>query len=294
MNETINILKKRSSVRVYQEKPIKKEILDSILEAGMASATGGNLQPVTIIKIVSQENKQWLVDQRMQSLVGKAAVNLLFCIDYHRLKKWSESHKAPFVMDKSFRHFWISFQDVIIMAQTIETAANSYGIGSVYLGTALDLMPQLIEKFKLPKGVVPVVLLSMGYPKSERKIIRKLSTDVVVHDEEYHDQSIDFLESEFSKKYGDPKTDLNEDIIKKILKVVLAVDGEEKMKETSEYLKTVKKVSVPMRCFGLHYVADYMACDNSEFMNILYNNGLIWAKGENHPEYGDDEEFKEI
>ncbi|MCK4551291.1 MAG: nitroreductase family protein [Tenericutes bacterium] len=284
MNETINILMNRSSVRVYQDKPIEKDILDSILKAGLASASAGNLQPVSIIKIENKINSQWFVDHHTQALVGKAPLNLLFCLDFHRLKKWSANHKAPFVMDKSFRHFWVGFQDVIIMAQTIETAANAYGIGSVYIGTIVDMIPDIQERYKLPKGVIPVVLLSMGYPTSKRKIAQKLSIDVVVHNEEYQDHSIEFLESEYKKKYGEPKTDLNEDRIKQILQVVLEVDGEEKKKEVEEYLKTIDKVSIPMRYFGLHYVANYMARDNTEFLEMLHDNGFIWAKGENHPD----------
>ena len=98
MNETINILMNRSSVRVYQDKPIEKDILDSILKAGLASASAGNLQPVSIIKIENKINSQWFVDHHTQALVGKAPLNLLFCLDFHRLKKWSANHKAPFVM----------------------------------------------------------------------------------------------------------------------------------------------------------------------------------------------------
>lgn len=283
MNETINILMNRSSVRVYDERPIEKNIVDSILKAGLASASAGNLQPVSIIKIEDKNNSNWFVEQEMQTLVGKAPLNLLFCLDFHRLKKWSDYHKAPFVMDKSFRHFWVGFQDVIIMAQTIETAANAYGIGSVYIGTAVDLIPQIQKHFYLPKGVLPVVLLSMGYPKSKRKIAQKLSTDVVVHNEKYQDFDIEYLESEYKKKYGDPKTDLTDDTIKKILTVVEEVDGLEKKIEVEEYLKTIEKVSTPMRYFGLHYIANYMARDNTDFLDILYDNGLIWAKGENYP-----------
>jgi FMN reductase [NAD(P)H] len=283
LNKTIEILNNRKSVRVFSEKDITDDILDSILDAGLHAASGGNLQPFSIIKIKSKENKEWFVEQRMQSFIGKAPVNLLFCIDFNRLEKWAKYHHAPFVMDKSFRHFWISFQDVIIAAQTIETAANSYGIGSVYIGTTIDLIPEIKEKFKLPIGVIPVVLLTMGYPASERPIANKLSKEIVVHNEEYSEQNIDFIEKEYTKKYGEPKTELDEDKLEKILKVIEETDGIDKANETKEYLKNIDKVSTPMRYFGLHYVANYMACDNDELLDILYKDGLIWAKNENHP-----------
>ena len=39
-----------------------------------------------------------------------------------------------------------------------------------------------------------------------------------------------------------------------------------------------------MRYFGLHYIANYMARDNTSFLDTLYKNGFIWAKGENFPD----------
>ena len=86
-------------------------------------------------------------------------------------------------MNKSLNHFWVGFQDVIILAQSIETAANSVGIGSCYIGTTLNFMKEIQEQFKLPKGVVPIVLLPMGYIDQEPRIANKLDLDIVFHDD---------------------------------------------------------------------------------------------------------------
>ena len=56
-----------------------------------------------------------------------------------------------------------------------------------------------------------------------------------------------------------------------------------KQKEVEEYLRNESKVSTPMRYFGLHYVANYMAKDNTGLLKILDDNGLIWASLQNHP-----------
>ncbi|PAT01349.1 hypothetical protein CI105_07155 [Candidatus Izimaplasma bacterium ZiA1] len=283
MNETMNILLNRCSVRSFKDEQINEDIINSFIEAGLKAASGGNLQPLSIIKITDEKNSKWFVDQGLQGFISKAPLNLLFCLDFNRLKKWAEYHNAPFVMDKSLRHFWISFQDVIIAAQSIETAANSYGVGSVYIGTTVDMIVEIQEKFNLPKGVIPIVLLTMGYPKNECKIANKLSKDIVVHNESYQEHTIEFINEEYFKKYGEPQQDLTDKLKTQIIKVVNEVDGPIKQKQVEEYLSKESKVSTPMRYFGLHYVANYMAKDNTGLLKTLDDNGLIWASLQNHP-----------
>lgn len=284
MNDTLKVLNNRFSVRKFKDKDIDDSTLNKILEAGLKSASAGNLQPFSVIKVKDKQNREFLTNLGLQKFIGQAPVNLLFCLDFNRLRRWSEYHKAPFVMDKSMNHFWVGFQDVIILAQTIETAANSLGIGSCYIGTTLQFMSELQEHFKLPKGVIPVVLLPMGYIDQEKRIANKLDVDIIFHDEEYKEHDIEYINQKYLDKYGDPKLDLNSERLEKILEVITEVDGEERAKEVQTFLDKEEKVSMPMRYFGLHYVANYMAKYNTELLNFLYDNGLIWAKGENHPQ----------
>lgn len=283
MNDTFKVLNNRFSVRKYKEKDIEETVLNDILNAGLKSASAGNLQPISIIKIRDMENRKFFTDLGLQKFIEKAPVNLLFCLDFNRLKRWSTHHKAPFVMDKSFNHFWVGFQDVVIMAQTIETAANSVGIGSCYIGTTLNIMHKIKEHFKLPNGVVPIVLLPMGYIDQETKIAGKLDIDTVVHNEVYTELPIEDLNQKYHEKYGAPKVVLNEERRAQIVEVVREVDGEERAKEIKEFLKNEEVASTPMRYFGLHYVANHMARYNSEILEFLYDCGFIWAKRENHP-----------
>ncbi len=283
MNKTIDVLNNRFSVRKFKDKEIPDDVLNEILNAGLKSASAGNLQPFSIIKIKEMKNKKFFTDLGLQKFIEEAPVNLLFCLDFNRLKKWARHHKAPFVMDKSFNHFWVGFQDVIIAAQTIETAANSLGIGSCYIGTTLQIMSEIQEYFKLPEGVVPVVLLPMGYINQESRIAGKLDINTIVHNEVYTEQSPQELTDNYLRKYGEPKLNLNEERIEQIVEVVKEVDGVEQANEVRKYLKTQDKVSMPMRYFGLHYVANYMAKHNSDILDFLYDNGFIWAKGENFP-----------
>ena len=56
-NETVRLLFERSSCRSFLDKTIPQEVLNAVLEAGTHSASAGNLQPYSIIKIENLENR---------------------------------------------------------------------------------------------------------------------------------------------------------------------------------------------------------------------------------------------
>jgi len=151
---------------VFRDQTIPPDILETVLAAGLHAATGGNLQPYSIIQVEAEGSRQELAKLGDQAFIADAPVSLLFCIDYHRLARWADLLDAPFSATRSFRHFWIAFQDTIICAENICTAADALGLGSVYIGTVLEYFVRLREMFRLPDGVFPVVLLCLGYPRS--------------------------------------------------------------------------------------------------------------------------------
>lgn len=180
-NETIRLLHERSSCRSFHDRPIPDDVMRTILEAGTHAPTGGNLQPFSIIRIDDTKAKQRLCELcEDQKFIAKAPTNLLFCIDYHRLDRWAELEVAPFTANHAFRHFWIAFQDTIIAAQNICTAADALGLGSVYVGTVTECFPELRQMCDLPDGVFPVVLLSLGYPTQRPAPKRKLDIEIII------------------------------------------------------------------------------------------------------------------
>jgi len=214
-NRTLKLLIERASCRSFKEKKIPPDVLQLILEAGIHSPTGGNLQPYSVIKIEDEKTKRKLAQFcEKQNYIAEAPVNLLFCIDFHRLQRWAKLEIAPFTATSSFRHFWISFQDTIICAQNICTAADSLGLGSVYIGTVLECFRELRDMFKLPRGVFPIVLLCLGYPESKPLPRKKLGVDVMVHDDKYNEIEDQKLIDAFARKYTDLKVEITEERVK--------------------------------------------------------------------------------
>lgn len=283
-NETMRFLYERASCRSFEDRPIPEEILNEIIGAGLHAATGGNLQPYSIIKITDKSTKRRLVDEcEMQNIVENAPVDLLFCIDWRRIGRWAEACNAPFIANKSYRHFWIALQDTVICAQNICTAADSLGLGSVYIGTVESCFMELKSIFNIPEGVFPVVLLSLGYPTKYPATANKMGIEGIVHEESYTDLPVEKLIELYDKKYNGktfPNSDSN---LNTIYKVALDVGGKEYADEMLSKIKNTGYINMAQRYFGLHYLANWSATGNKKFIDTLLAYGFPWIEGKDFP-----------
>ena len=282
-NETVRLLFERSSCRSFLDKKIPENVLSLVLEAGTHAPTAGNLQPYSIIRIEQEETKRKLAEMCEQSFIGKAPVLLLFCLDLHRNERWAKLETAPYTATSSFRHFWVSFQDTIICAQNICTAADSMGLGSVYIGTVIDKPSEIQAMFKLPKGVFPVVLVCMGYPTKRMKPRNKLDAKVVVHPECYREMKDQEIIDAYDQKYSDEKHQsaklgVSEERLETIMKVCRTVNGEKFAKKCADRIKANGYINIAQHYFGLHYRADDMPKGNDNYLRLMEKSGFKWFK----------------
>jgi FMN reductase [NAD(P)H] len=275
-NPTLRLLTERASCRDFAAKKIPPRVLQHVLEAGVHAPTGGNLQPYSIIKIEKEATRKKLAERCGQPFIARAPVNLLFCIDFHRIERWAGLETAPFTATSSFRHFWIGFQDTIICAQNICTAADSLGLGSVYIGTVLEFIPKVRTMLRLPKGVFPVVLLCLGYPKTRPEPRRKLDAEVVVHNERYRELSDRKLLAAYNAKHAGIHVEIIEQRLRRIERVCRKAHGAGFARECLGRIKKNGCISMAQFYFGLHYVADVMPRGNQRFLELMEKCGFGW------------------
>lgn len=278
MNETIRLLHERASLRSYDDRAIEPEVMSAILEAGMHAPTGGNLQPYSIIQINKPETLEKLGEMCEQKFIGTAPVNLVFCLDLRRNRRLAEIGVAPYTAQHSFRHFWVAFQDTLIAAQNICTAADALGLGSCYVATILEHIEEICRMCRLPEGVFPIVLLTLGYPKTKPTIRKKFSTDIMVHKETYKDIPDDVLYSAYIEREDNKQLILNEDRLEKIKRVCQRTHGEDYAEKCEEAIKKAGYINPVQNRFGLHYKADEMPQGNLDFLAQLENQGFDWFK----------------
>ncbi|MBN1354722.1 nitroreductase family protein [bacterium] len=273
-NETLEILYNRASLRSYLDRDIPQEVMQKIYKAGKHAATGGNLQPVSIIEIRDREIRKKLGEMCWQNFMADAPVHLLFCIDLRRLQRWAALNRAPFTATRSIRTFWISFQDVIICAQNICTAADAIGLGSVYIGTIMEYLKDLKVMFELPEGVLPVVLLCLGYPVKKPEISNKLDAQVFVHSEKYRELPDAELNDSYRRKYPRERFEMTEKTRRTFLEVCTRVVGPDKAGEWLRKAEENGGFNMAQRYYALHYRADLMCQNNAEFIGILRDYGF--------------------
>jgi len=278
-NETIRLLHERASVRQFADRPIEPDDLEAVLEAGVHAPTGG-MQPCSIIKVEDSDTKQRIfdLDGCGQKQILDAPVDLLFCLDMHRNARWSELRNAPFTATASFEEWWISFQDVIICAQSIVTAADAVGLGSVYVGTVYWYFQELRELFGMPEGVFPVVLLCVGYARDGRPEPRKkLGTDLLVHDGAYQDPTDEALLAAVDEKHGG-RVEINERRLEAIGRACRRVGGEELASRVLASIEQQGYINSAQTIYGLAYCADRSVEGNMDYLQTLEHAGFAWHK----------------
>ncbi len=196
----INVILNHRSIRKYTGQDIPEDLLNDILGAGIRASTTGNMQVYSIVVTRDPERRKKLAPLHFnQPMVAQAPVVLTFCADFNRFNKWCEQRNATPGYD-NFLSFMTASIDALLVAQNVCLAAESKGLGICYLGTTTYMADKIIDLLELPKGVVPVTTVSMGYPGEAPELVDRLPLDSVVHHEMYNDYSIEDIDRIYQDK----------------------------------------------------------------------------------------------
>ncbi len=177
------------SIRKYKADPIPQQTLDRILNAAIRASNTGNMQAYSVIVTRDPGIKEKLWESHFkQGFVLEAPIHLTFCADFNRFTKWCTLRKADPGYD-NYLSFLTGAIDAVIAAQNASVAAEMEGLGICYLGTVTWMADRFIEILELPKLVVPVAAITIGYPDEKPGLTDRLPVEGVVHQEKYKDYS---------------------------------------------------------------------------------------------------------
>jgi nitroreductase len=200
MDRISEILLKRRTIRKYSQESVEEILLDQLLTMSCRTSTTGNMQVYSIIVTRDDEKKRELAPFHFnQKMVTEAPVVLTFCADFNRFNKWCILRKADPGYD-NFLSFMTASIDALLVAQTFCIAAEGKGMGICYLGTTTYMAHKIIEVLKLPKGVVPVTTITLGWPLEKPEQVERLPMEAVIHYETYSDYSDEKIEVLFKEK----------------------------------------------------------------------------------------------
>lgn len=200
MNETINLLQNHSSVRKFKNKPLTDEQVNHIFKSANQASSFSLLQAVSIIRITDEDTRKAIMElSRPQSYIQEASEFWIFVSDFNR------NHQIAPNVDITYTEFLqIGAVDVGLMAQNAMIAAESMGLGGVYIGGVRLNIEKLSELLELPKYVIPLVGLCIGYPAEEKAQLKpRLPKEVVMHHNKYEEFSLEDIEDydQEMKKY---------------------------------------------------------------------------------------------
>lgn len=153
--DAIKTIFTRRSIRKYTNKPIPKEIIKELLDAAMHAPTARNIQPWHFVVI----DERALLDRLAivhpyAKMLKEATLAILVCGDKHLQE-----------MDGYI------IQDCSAATQNILLAAHANGLGAVWLGMypREQRMKDIATLVNIPEHIMPVSLISVGYPDETRQ-----------------------------------------------------------------------------------------------------------------------------
>lgn len=160
--DILDILKKRRSIRNYNQEPVERELLLKLIEYGTAAPTAANCQPWEFVVIDEPQ------------VMAKIRDKLLFA-----------RYNAPAAivvcgnMDLAFKgpgkEMWV--QDCSAATENILIAATGLGLGTVWIGvypieSTIKTVKSLLN---MPEQVIPLGIVYVGYPAEEKEARTRLN-----------------------------------------------------------------------------------------------------------------------
>ena len=177
----------RRTIRQYSEKEVSEELLNRLMTEASRTQTMGNLQLYSVVVTRSSELKQKLAPAHFnQPMVTQAPVVLTICADFNRTSFWAKCRNAEPGYD-NFLSFINAATDALLYTQTLCNLMDEEGLGYCYLGTTVYQPQQIIDILQLPRLVMPVATLTVGWPAEQPPLSDRLPLESFIHQDTYQD-----------------------------------------------------------------------------------------------------------
>ena len=208
------------SVRHFEDRPLTKEQIETIVASAQAASTSSYVQAYSIIGITDHEKKKKLAELAgNQKYVEKNGHFFVFCADLFRHEIAGEMENIDVSTSiESTEKFMVSLIDAALAAQNAVIAAESLGLGICYIGGIRNNLDEVCELLKTPERVIPLFGLAVGYPEKITEQRPRLPLSNVYHENEY-EQNIDKYKEELTEynvvvsDYYEKRTEGNEKIL---------------------------------------------------------------------------------
>jgi len=189
MTPTIDLLRSHRSIRHFTDDAISDAQREAIIAAAQGTSSSSFLQCTTIVRITDKSLRESLATlSGGQKHVAQAAEFWVFCADFNR-----HLQICPDAQLGLAEQLLLGVVDTAMMAQNALTAAESLGLGGVFIGGLRNNIEPVTELLKLPQHVLPLFGLCLGWPADNPDIKPRLPASIVVHENQYQPLNSDAL-----------------------------------------------------------------------------------------------------
>lgn len=189
MNSTLETQLNHRSIRAFKSTAFSEETLSTLIQVAQRTATSSGHQAASILRITDPSEKEAIAKICNQAYVASGAELWIFLVDQKRNHDLTLATGADTSNAGSFSRFIQGFTDAILMAQNVVIAAESLGIGTVYLGSIHNDIPQLNTLLNLPDYSFAAVGLAMGYPDQDPELKPRMDMTLRVYENSYPNRS---------------------------------------------------------------------------------------------------------
>lgn len=181
MTPTIDLLCSHRSIRAFTEQGIDEAQRSAIIAAAQAASTSSFLQCSSIIRITDAAKREQLVQLTGgQPWVSAAAEFWVFCADFNR-----HQQICPDAQLGRAEQLLLGCVDTALMAQNAMVAAESLGLGGVFIGGIRNSIAEVTELLELPTFVLPLFGFCVGHPADAPDVKPRMPQAMLVHENSY-------------------------------------------------------------------------------------------------------------
>jgi FMN reductase (NADPH) len=195
MNEVIKTILNHRSIRQFEDKPLSKEQIKTIVACAQAAATSSFIQAYSIIGVTDKDIKNKLVELTgNQEYVEKNGHFFVFCADLYRHTLIGEKEQKNLVPSlESTEKFMVALIDTALAAQNAAIAAESLGLGICYIGGIRNNLHEVKKLLKTPERVIPLFGMAVGYPAKITGQKQRLPFEHVYHENVYEQNKEEYV-----------------------------------------------------------------------------------------------------
>lgn len=188
LNETVARMLAHRSVRAFLPTPLADGVLETLVAAAQSAPTSSNQQAWSVIAVRDPARRARLAAlSNAQRFIEQAPLFLCWIADLSRLERLGAAHGRRLEGLDYLESYMVALVDAALAAQNAVVAAESLGLGTVYVGALRQQPEDVARELALPPNAFAAFGLSVGHPDPAEAagVKPRLPQSLVLHQEQY-------------------------------------------------------------------------------------------------------------